>query len=129
MLQLLTMQGGFPQALIGPDRGEPARAAASSSPEWTLAWPSGTRTEYHPIAAHWVIAELVETMSGRPYADVVNERVAARPAPPLCSDRSEDGAVVTIRTAGSVPSPASTSSQRSVAPTSCPTRPCRPNCC
>jgi CubicO group peptidase (beta-lactamase class C family) len=109
VLQLLTMQGGFPQALLGPDRWASSSLRRGQFAEWTLAWPAGTRTEYHPLAAHWVIAELIETMSGRPYAEVVNERVAAPAgvAPVLGPSAVPDatgGAVVTIRTAGSVPS-------------------------
>jgi hypothetical protein len=52
-----------------------------------------------------VIAELIETMSGRPYADVINERVAA-PAGvgPVLGSALNGGPVITIRTAGSVPS-------------------------
>jgi hypothetical protein len=58
-----------------------------------------------PDRAHWVIAELIETMSGRPYAS--DQRT--RPPPPgcrTCSARARIdtvGPVVTIRTAGSVP--------------------------
>ena len=104
VLQLLTMQGGFPQALIGPDRWGTSDGRRQQFSEWTLSWPSGTRTEYHPIAAHWVIAELIETMSGRHYVDVVNERVAAAAGAPAVLGPSELGPVVTIRTAGSVPS-------------------------
>jgi CubicO group peptidase (beta-lactamase class C family) len=104
MLQLLTMQGGFPQALIGPDRWGTSAGRRQQFSEWTLAWPAGTRTEYHPIAAHWVIAELIETMSGRSYVDVVNERVAGPAGVPAVLGPAELGPVVTIRTAGSVPS-------------------------
>ena len=107
VLQLLTMQGGFPQAPIGPDKWGSSEGRRQQFAEWTLAWPAGTRTEYHPMAAHWVIAELIETMSGRPYADVINERVAgAAGAPPVLGSAAVDtgGAPpVTIRTAGSVP--------------------------
>ena len=40
-------------------------------------WPAGTRTEYHPVAAHWVIAALLETLNpGRTYPELVHERVA-----------------------------------------------------
>jgi CubicO group peptidase (beta-lactamase class C family) len=110
VLQLLTMQGGFPQAPMGPDRWASSTDRRRQFAEWTLAWPAGMRTEYHPLAAHWVIAELIETMSGRPYAEVVNERVAdpaGVPAVlgPAAIPRSPDGEVVTIRTAGSAPSP------------------------
>ena len=106
VLQLMTMQGGFPQALIGPDRWASSQGRRQQFAEWVLAWPAGTRTEYHPMAAHWVIAELIETMSGRPYADVINERVAAvAGAAPLLGSAAVDagGPPVTIRTAGSVP--------------------------
>ncbi len=108
ILQLLTMQGGFPQAPIGPDSWGTSEGRRRTFAGWTLAWPAGTRTEYHPIAAHWVIAELIETLSGRPYADVVNERVAAAAGVPNLlgpsQESAEPGHVVTIRTAGSVPS-------------------------
>ena len=103
VLQLLTMQGGFPQVLIGPDRWGTSDGRRAQFAEWTLAWPSGTRTEYHPIAAHWVIAELIETMSGRPYAEVINERVATPAGVPPVLAPPEGPPIVTIRTAGSVP--------------------------
>ena len=106
VLQLLTMQGGFPQALIGPDAWGTSEGRRQRFSEWLLDWPAGTRTEYHPIAAHWVIAELIETMSGRPYADVINERIAAAAgAAPVLGRAAVDGGgpAVTIRTAGYVP--------------------------
>jgi CubicO group peptidase (beta-lactamase class C family) len=56
-----------------------------------------------------VIAELIETMSGRPYVEVINERVAAAAGvPPVLGKAAvlaADGEVVTIHCAGSVPSP------------------------
>jgi CubicO group peptidase (beta-lactamase class C family) len=112
VLQLMTMQGGFPQVLIGPDRWGTSAGRRQQFSEWTLAWPSGTRTEYHPIAAHWVIAELIETMSGRSYVDVINERVAGPAGAPAVLGPAQESTlestqlapVVTIRTAGSVPS-------------------------
>jgi CubicO group peptidase (beta-lactamase class C family) len=101
------MQGGFPQAPIGPDRWSTSDGRRRQFAEWTLSWPTGTRTEYHPIAAHWVIAELIETMSGEPYAEVINQRVAAAAGVPdvlgVGPDALAGGSVVTIRTAGSVP--------------------------
>lgn len=109
VLQLLTMQGGFPQALIGPDRWATSEGRRQQFAEWTLAWPAGTRTEYHPLAAHWVIAELIETMSRRPYAEVINERIAAPAGATAVLGAAAmigatGGEVVTIRTAGTVPS-------------------------
>jgi CubicO group peptidase (beta-lactamase class C family) len=106
VLQLLTMQGGFPQAVIGPDRWGTSEGRRHQFGEWTLAWPSGTRTEYHPMSAHWVIAELIETMSGRPSSDP-SSRFAPRDR---CRVRS-------------------TLSTNTAEPTEYPTRPCRPSSC
>jgi CubicO group peptidase (beta-lactamase class C family) len=104
VLQLLTMQGGFPQAPIGPDRWGTSEGRRAAFAEWSLAWPAGTRTEYHPVAAHWVIAELIESLSGRPYIDVVNERVAA-PAGvrDVLGPTAAQGGTVAIRAIGSYP--------------------------
>lgn len=77
VLQVLTMQGGFPQAELWPDRWGTSEGRRAAFAEWTLAWQSGTRTEYHPTSAHWVIAELLQTLSGRDFLDVVHERVVA----------------------------------------------------
>jgi CubicO group peptidase (beta-lactamase class C family) len=108
ILQLLTMQGGFPQAPIGPDRWGTSEGRRAAFSEWSLAWPAGTRTEYHPVSAHWVIAELIESLSGRQYIDVVNERVAA-PAGvrAVLGPLAADGGAVTIRAIGSYPDDAS----------------------
>jgi CubicO group peptidase (beta-lactamase class C family) len=104
VLQLLTMQGGFPQAPLGPghwDTGEGRRAAFA---EWHLDWPAGTRTEYHPVAAHWVIAELLEVLNDRPYIDVVHERVA-NPAgvAAVLGTAAMTSSPVTVRAAGEYP--------------------------
>ncbi len=75
VLQLLTMQGGFPQAPIGPDRWGTSEGRRSQFAQWALDYPAGSKTEYHPVSAHWVIAELLETLNQRSYLDVVHERV------------------------------------------------------
>lgn len=105
VLQLLTMQGGFPQAPIGPDRWGTSAGRRAQFAEWSLDWPAGTRTEYHPISAHWVIAELIETLSDRPYLEVVHERVV-QPAgvhPVLGPAAVVDGGPVTVRSIGEYP--------------------------
>ena len=102
VLQLLTMQGGFPQAPMPPRSWGSSATRRAQFAEWTLAWPAGSRTEYHPVTAHWVIAELIETLTGRPYVDVVHERVVA-PAgvPPLLG--TEAGSAFPVRSVGERP--------------------------
>lgn len=104
VLQLLTMQGGFPQAPIGPDRWGTSEGRRAAFAEWHLDWPAGTRTEYHPVAAHWVIAELLETLGGRSYIELVHERVA-EPAGvgAVLGPAAASAAPVTIRVTGEYP--------------------------
>lgn len=77
VLQLLTMQGGFPTATLGPRHWGDSRSRRERMAAWQLEWPAGSRTEYHPLAAHWVIAELIEELSGIPYAQAVHRDVTA----------------------------------------------------
>ena len=103
VLQLLTMQGGFPQAPMGPRSWGTSAGRRAQFAEWTLDWQPGTKTEYHPISAHWVIAELIETLSGRSYVDVVHERVTEPAGVPPILAAEVDGPVVAVRSHGEHP--------------------------
>ncbi len=76
--QVMLHVSGFPQAPMGPpawyDRETRVRRMAS----WKLNWDPGTRYEYHPTSAHWVLAEVIERVTGRDYRDAVEERVTRR---------------------------------------------------
>lgn len=102
VLQLLTMQGGFPQAPIGPDRWGTSAGRRDQFAEWSLDYPAGSKTEYHPVSAHWVIAELLETLNQRSYLDVVHERVM-QPAGVGRVLGPEAVGAVTVRTTGEYP--------------------------
>jgi CubicO group peptidase (beta-lactamase class C family) len=108
VLQLLTMQGGFPQAPMGPHEWGTSAGRRQTFADWHLDWPAGSRTEYHPMAAHWVIAELLETLNGRPYVDIVHERVAG-PAgvSAVLGPVAAAHTPVTVRAIGEYPSDAS----------------------
>ena len=103
VLQLVTMQGGFPQAPMGPRSWGTSAGRRAQFAEWTLDWTPGAQTEYHPISAHWVIAELIETLSGRPYVDVVHDRVTAPAGVPAILAVDVDGPVVEVRSHGEHP--------------------------
>jgi CubicO group peptidase (beta-lactamase class C family) len=70
--QLLLHEGGFPRARLDleADLGPDARRASFA--EWRLDWEPGSRYEYHPVSAHWVIAELIERLSGTDYRSFVH---------------------------------------------------------
>jgi CubicO group peptidase (beta-lactamase class C family) len=103
VLHLLTMQGGFPTATLGPRHWGSSRARRERMAEWRLDWQAGSRTEYHPLSAHWVIAELIEALSAEPYTDAVHRQVSAPAGVDRVLTPSPGGPVVEIRVDGETP--------------------------
>ena len=75
--QLMLHLGGFPNAnMPGADGGDAAlRRAAFTS--WRSEWEPGSRFEYHYESAHWVLADLIDRVTGRDFREVVHERITA----------------------------------------------------
>ena len=77
LFQLLTHQAGFPSAVVGPEAwGNPEKLrhiVCNFAPEW----PAGSRLQYHPSAAHWVSAALINELTGQDYRTYIRERVIA----------------------------------------------------
>jgi CubicO group peptidase (beta-lactamase class C family) len=75
--QVMLHTGGFPQAPLGPPDWASRDGRLARFASWRLNWEPGTRTEYHPTSGHWVLAELIERLSGQDFRSFVNQRVAA----------------------------------------------------
>ena len=75
VLQVITHQGGFPGATMSREGMEDHRAMLDAVCGFTLEWSPGSRVAYHPLAAHWVLAALIERLSGRDFRDYVRENV------------------------------------------------------
>lgn len=75
--QLVTHTGGFPYAPLGPDRWADRDARLEAFRRWRLNWEPGTRFEYHPTSAHWVIAEIIERRAGTDFRTFIRERITA----------------------------------------------------
>lgn len=75
--QVLLHTSGFPHAPLLPPPWETREGRLAAFAGWELAWAPGTAYEYHPTSAHWVLAEIVEAVSGADYRDFVHERVIA----------------------------------------------------
>ncbi len=73
--QVLLHTSGFPAAPLGPPAWLTREGRLRAFSKWRLNWEPGTRYEYHPTSAHWVLAELIERSTGRDYRDVVHERI------------------------------------------------------
>ena len=73
--QLLLHESGFPHApldlLVDTTRDQRLERFAS----WRLNWEPGTRFEYHPTSAHWVMAELIERLGGEDYRTFIRRRI------------------------------------------------------
>ncbi|MFP5218473.1 MAG: serine hydrolase domain-containing protein [Actinomycetes bacterium] len=74
---LLTHTAGFPRAPILPTDGATSEGRRARFADWRLDWEPGSRTEYHAVSAHWVLAEIVEQTAGTDYRRFVHERVVA----------------------------------------------------
>ncbi|MDA0979044.1 MAG: serine hydrolase, partial [Proteobacteria bacterium] len=74
--QLFLHTAGFPHAPFRvedwPDKARRYERFGS----WRLNWAPGSRYEYHPTSSMWVIAELIERLSGETYQDFVRQQIA-----------------------------------------------------
>jgi CubicO group peptidase (beta-lactamase class C family) len=73
--QVMLHTSGFPMAPLGhPDwatrEGRVDRFAA-----WRLNWDPGSAFEYHPTSAHWVLAEIIDRVTGGDYRNEVARRI------------------------------------------------------
>ena len=73
--QVMLHTSGFPRAPLGPPAWADRDRRLEVFARWRLNWEPGTAHEYHPTSAHWVLAELIERISGQDYRDFVDERV------------------------------------------------------
>ncbi|MBV8236067.1 MAG: beta-lactamase family protein [Acidimicrobiia bacterium] len=73
--QLLLHTAGFPRAPMGPTVWADRGARLERYSQWRLNWEPGSRMEYHPTSAHWVLADLVEQAAGQDYRRFVAERI------------------------------------------------------
>ncbi len=72
---LLTHTAGFPRAPMPTEVAADPVARRERFASWRLATPPGERMEYHATSAHWVVATMVEVVAGKPFGEVVRERL------------------------------------------------------
>jgi CubicO group peptidase (beta-lactamase class C family) len=73
--QLLTHQAGFPAAEVAPECFMDREKLRRTVCEFKLDWPPGTNSVYHRTAAHWVVAVLIEAITGNDFRDEIRKRV------------------------------------------------------
>jgi CubicO group peptidase (beta-lactamase class C family) len=73
--QVLVMTAGFPSGRMSPSDGADPKRRMQRMAEWELEYEPGTRYVYHGSSAHWVLAELIERLSGGDFCDFIEQRV------------------------------------------------------
>ncbi|MFT7599809.1 MAG: CubicO group peptidase (beta-lactamase class C family) [Acidimicrobiales bacterium] len=73
--QVMLHTAGFPHAPMGPPVWNERASRVERMAQWRLNWEPGTRFEYHPTSAHWVLAEIIDRVTGSDYRDVVEQRI------------------------------------------------------
>ena len=73
--QVLLHTSGFPFAPLGPPQWATAEGRLEAFARWRLNLVPGETFMYHPTAAHWVLVQLIETLTGEPYADAIHRMV------------------------------------------------------
>lgn len=71
--QLLSHQGGFPNAQLGPEVWADHGKLREGVCNLTLEWTPGSQVVYHGASAHWTAAALIEAVTGRDYRDVIRQ--------------------------------------------------------
>jgi CubicO group peptidase (beta-lactamase class C family) len=64
IIQLLTHQGGFPEAEVRFNAWTDHKALREQVCNFSLEWTPGSQVRYHPLAAHWVAGALIEAVTG-----------------------------------------------------------------
>jgi CubicO group peptidase (beta-lactamase class C family) len=70
---------GFPNAPMPAEEGVDPERRRRRFASWRLEWEPGSRFDYHPGSAHWVLADLLERLDDRArhFHDVVDQAVCA----------------------------------------------------
>ena len=73
--QVLLHIGGFPYAPLRPEYWGDREKLLQAFARWRLNWEPGTRYEYHPTSAHWVLSEIINRRAGVDFREFIRKRV------------------------------------------------------
>ena len=73
--EVMLHTAGFPSALLRPVDGADAERRRTAFSAWPLEWEPGSRFEYHPESAHWVLVDLIERVTGLDFRDAIEAQL------------------------------------------------------
>jgi len=71
--QVMLHTSGFPRAPFAALDWEDRERRLARFSAWRCNWEPGTRYEYHPTSAHWVLAEILERVTGGDFRVFIRE--------------------------------------------------------
>jgi CubicO group peptidase (beta-lactamase class C family) len=74
--QLLIHTAGFPDAPYAQEDWLDRGARLKCFAKWRLQWEPGSKYTYHPTSSFWVIAEIIERLSGMDFREFVHRKIA-----------------------------------------------------
>src|SRR5436853_2957049 len=75
LAQLLSHRAGFPNANVSPEAWTDHERMFRDVCDFTLEWTPGSRLQYHPRAALWAAAALIEKITGGDYRDFLRAKI------------------------------------------------------
>ncbi|MBI3744524.1 MAG: beta-lactamase family protein [Chloroflexi bacterium] len=75
LAQVLTHQAGFPTAKVSQEAYRDHRLLREEVCDFKLEWPPGAKVQYHSTSAHWVLAALIEALTGKDFRDYLRHEV------------------------------------------------------
>lgn len=106
--QVMLHTSGFPHAPMSNETAASRDGRIERMASWRLNWEPGTRYEYHPTSAHWVLGELIERITGMSCPDFIEERITAPCGLPrvLGLALDDQAGITALQVVGDPPDPA-----------------------
>jgi len=73
--QVMLHTSGFPRAPFAPLEWDDREQRLARFSSWRCNWEPGTRYEYHPTSAQWVLAEIIERCTGGDFRTFLRDRI------------------------------------------------------
>lgn len=73
--QVMLHTSGFPHAPLGSPAWWTREGRVEKMRSWRCNWEPGTAFEYHASTAHWVLAEIMERVTGEDFRATISDRV------------------------------------------------------
>jgi CubicO group peptidase (beta-lactamase class C family) len=75
LFQVITHQGGFPDRDVPSSVWHDHAQVRQAVCDFSLQWPPGSRIQYHGLSAHWVLAMVIEAVTGQDFRAYITDTI------------------------------------------------------